>query len=169
MAIFSLVSIAVYSTFSSGMSVWRLAMNTGSSNILLKTEKLSRELRQSFYFKDSVFSGTKDSLSFPSRINQEAFRLAYFFDPVKNTLLRSSDSLTDVINAAKKNEEVAQNPAVYLSEVKKLSFSYFYFDSIKGSYLWKDDWDSNFLPLAVKIEISGKDSYYAKTVFIPSA
>lgn len=169
--IFSIVSIAVYATFSSGMNVWRRSkeINIEQERALLKIEKLGRELRQTFNFKDIDFYGSKDKLQIPAIVDFEVARITYFFDADKKILFRSCDRLADILTAKEKKEELESKPVVYLSNADKLSFSYFYFDMQKSAYLWKEDWEQNNPPLAVKLDITVKDETYATTIFIPTA
>lgn len=169
MAIFAVVSAAVYATFSSGMNVWRRLRDTGiaQEKILLRNEKFSRELRQAFNFTEIGFSGSKNRIYFPAVIDSELTRITYFFEADKKAIFRSSERLADII-AAKSTPAAA----VYLANTDNLNFSYFYFDSQKSAYLWKDDWQAGFpagMPLAVKLNIASGDKTYETTIFIPAA
>jgi len=167
--IFAVVSLAIYATFNSGMTVWRRAKdtNTEQRKFLLKTEKLSRELRQAFSFNDIAFSATKSKIQFPSVIDSDICRITYFFDANKKILYRSCDKLADILAQDKKKLE--PNLSSYLPGIDNVSFYCLVFDLQKKSYVWKEDWQQVNLPVAVKVNITTKDKHYAATIIIPSA
>lgn len=170
--IFSIVSIAVYATFGSGMRVWRRAqeINISERKVLLRMEKLSRELRQTFDFKDIGFSGYKDKLNFAAIIDGDIVRINYSLDASQKIIFCTVDKLADILESKEKNETLQSKPLSFISAVDKLSFSYFYFDLQKNAYSWKEDWQEGSLPLAVKLEITvNNSSSYATTIFIPTA
>lgn len=173
-AIFSIVSIAVYATFSSGLRVWRRAqdVNITERKDLLRIEKLSREIRQALNFKDIDFDGSKDKICFAEIVDSEITRITYFFDADKKMLFRSVDKLADILAAKEENETLESKPLPYLANIDKLSFSYLYFDLQKNSYLWKEEWveeEQRNLPLAIKLEMTVNKQSHATTIFIPTA
>jgi len=167
--IFAVVSIAVYATFNSGMTVWRRAKDTNAQDrqFLLKIEKLSRELRQSFNYNDIVFSASKNKIQFPSVIDSDICRIIYSFDENKKILFRSADKFVDILAADKKELEPKFSP--YLTGIDNLSLSYLILDLQKKAYIWQDDWKQNYLPIAIKLSITVKDKTYATTIVIPAA
>jgi prepilin-type N-terminal cleavage/methylation domain-containing protein len=168
-SIFSVVSIAIYATFNSGMTVWRRAKDTSGEErtFLLRTEKLSRELRQAFNSGDIPFSASKNKIQFPSIIDSDICRIIYSFDQNKKILSRSGDKLTDILAADKK--ELEPKFSSYLSGIDELTFSYLIFDLSKNAYTWKEEWKEGILPIAVKVTITAKAKTYATIVIIPSA
>jgi prepilin-type N-terminal cleavage/methylation domain-containing protein len=170
-AIFSVVSVAVYSTFSSGLSVWQRAQKTGiaENRDLLRIEKLGRELSGAFAFKDINFIGAKDNLQLPGIVDSDIARITYSFDAGKKILFRSVMRLADILAAKGESKELKSNVSAYLSGVDKLNFSYFYFDIQKNNYAWRDDWGLPSLPLAVKLDITLRNETHTATIFIPRA
>ncbi|MBU1090252.1 MAG: prepilin-type N-terminal cleavage/methylation domain-containing protein [Candidatus Omnitrophica bacterium] len=171
--IFALVSIAVYGTFNSGMSVWRRAneLNLEQRRFMIRLEKFSRELRQVFNYPNIDFLGSEDGLSFAQVLDSEIVRVTYYFDQDKEALLRGVDNLPDILEL-EEGEELRADLVSYLSGIDELNFSYFYFDIEEESYLWKEEWvkENSGLPIAIKLEITTKDKKnYAETVFIPTA
>ena len=168
--IFSVVSIAIYATFNSGMSVWRRAKdnNAKQHKFMLRAEKLSRELRQTFIFKDIAFKAKNNEIQFPSVIDADICRITYFFDENQKMLLRGSDKLADIIAAMEENKQVETKLFSYLSDVNSVNFSYLVFDLQKNAYVWKEDWQQTTLPIAVKLSIIAKDKTYATTIIIPT-
>lgn len=171
--IFSVVSIAIYSTFDSGMRIWRRMEKFNLADIrpLIKIEKMSAELRQTFIFRggDFAFSGDKQKIQILVIIDSELNRVTYFFEKGSKIILRRCDKFKDIKLAKRNKEEMVSKPIQFLNGVSEFNFSYFYFDSEKGIYLWKEEWEENILPLAVKINITLQNETYSKTIFIPSA
>ena len=179
-AIISLVGIAVYSVFASGIKVWQSGnkSSTYERNIRLVSEKLSRELRNTFKFPNISLEGTGDSVAFAALIknNQDVEnphyqvgRVTYFLNQ-ENVFSKKQETYPETFQEEKlgKIEEL-------ITDVSKLVFSYCYLDNATGDYKWKDEWkpeEQDSLPQAVKIELvfkpeSGQESEFSKTIFIP--
>ena len=172
LSIFSVVSIAVYSTFNSGLVVLRKVkdIDLAQQQMLLKEERFARELRQTVVFRKLLLLGAKDKLAFGAIVNEAPVKVTYFFDEQTNSLLRNCDTLADVIaSEGKPDIKLKSKPAVFLSKVKEIKFSYLYFDLKKNACVWAEEWKQNFLPLAVKLEISTDKQNYVTTVFLPTA
>lgn len=171
--IFAVVSVAIYSTFSSGMSVWRRAgkLNMEEMKNLIKIEKINKELRQAVVFKKQSkgFLGFKQQLRFMAIIDSEISFVKYRFEENKKMLLREVRKAKDLRMAAEKNEKLETAFVPYLDNVSDLSISYFFFDTIKGAYQWEQNYQEMGMPLAVKLDIIIGNEAYATTVFIPSA
>ena len=171
-SIFAVAGLAVYTTFSSGMKVWRKAkdLSLKSRGQILKIEKMKRELRQAFLFRkeEIAFSGTKVKISLAAIIDSRVNRLTYSFDPGQNAILKNAEKLEDILASAE-GASGAGTDTPYISGVKEFSLSYFYLDPQKSAYAWKDDWQEDYLPAALRIDIGFEDEKYSETVFIPCA
>ena len=169
-AIFSVVSIAIYATFSSGLAISRRLKNTDLSQqrILLKTERFSRELRQQPACRKQLFQGDKTKVSFCANIDNYPYRLTYYFDRLSNTLKRVADKLDEIIDEGGNLNPEFHSPAViFLPKIKEVKFSYLYLDLSKNAYLWTEQWANDYLPLAVKFIISDEKQKYESTVYLP--
>jgi len=171
--IFSVVSIAVYGTFNSGMNIWQRAENFNQEGRkrFLRLEKMKKELRGAFCFRkqELYFNGTKIQVQIPLIEDSQINKVTYRFDSAINTLLRSKDKLADILTAQEKNNTLISQELPFISEVEDFSFAYFYFDPQKSAYLWKDDWQEENLPRAVKINVNFRNETYSASVFIPSS
>lgn len=168
--IFSVVSIAIYSTFSSGAAVLRRINNLDLSRqkVLLKTEKFSRELRVQPICRKQLFKGDKNKISFCANLDYFPVRLTYYFDSASLTVKRVADKLDDIIDDEGKLDPQLHAPAkVYLTKVKEVSFSYLYLDLAKNTYQWAPEWKEEYLPLAVKFVIATEKQKYESTVYLP--
>ena len=171
-SIFAVAGLAVYTTFSSGMKVWRKAkdLSLKSRGQSLKIEKMKRELRQAFIFRkeEIAFSGTKVKIGLAAIIDSKVNRLTYSFDAGQDAILRNTEKLEDILASQEGQGEMAADTP-YISGVKEFSLAYFYLDPQKSAYAWKDDWQEDYLPIAMRINIGFEDEKYSETVFIPSA
>jgi len=171
-SIFAVVSIAVYSTFSSGLDVLRKVKNIDLAQqmFLLKQERFAKDLRQTVLLRKPLFLGSKDKVSFGAIVNDWPCRLTYAFDNSAGSLTRNTDKLSDILTSEGKIEvESKSKPTVFIPKVKKAEFSYLYLDLKKNVYSWTEEWKEKFLPLAVKLNISIGNQDYATTVFLPTA
>ena len=171
MAIFAVVSLAVYSTFSQGLKVWKRAnqMNIGERKVLLKVEKLARQIRQAFNHKDIALLGEKEKIAFPQVVNYEIVRLTYAFDAGSQEIMLASERLSDIIKEEEKKDTPELKFQSYLAKVENLSFSYLVYDIQEKSFIWKDEWTDKKLPLAVKINLTINGKIQTSTIFIPVA
>lgn len=171
-AIFSVVSIAIYSTFASGMSVLRRVKNTDftQQKFLLKTERLTRELRQQPACRKKLFQGDKTKISFCSNVDNFPSRLTYYFDSSTFALKRVADRLDKIIKEdGNLDPELRADPVIFLAKVKEVKFSYLFLDLAKNDYVWADKWEFDYLPLAVKFIIFTEKQNYESTVYLPTA
>ena len=169
-AIISLVAIAVYSVFASGIGVWRRGNESRSyeRNIRRVSEKLTRELRNTFKFSNIAFEGTEDSIAFAGLVENEVGRISYFLND-ENVFCRQQQTYPEALQ----DEEMGESEEL-IPEVAQLSFSYCYLDNATGDYKWKESWvkeEQDTIPRAVKIELffgdEAEPSTFVKTIFIP--
>ena len=171
-SIFSVVSIAIYSTFSSGSSVLRRVKNIDlvQQKILLKTESFSRQLREQPACRKQLFLGAKSKISFGGNSDYFPCRITYYFDASLLCLMRVEDKLDKIITPeGRLDPELKAKPAVFLAKVKEARFSYLYLDLKKNEYIWIDEWAQDYLPAAVRLNIICENQEYASTVFLPTA
>jgi len=172
LSIFSVVSIGIYSTFSSGMSVLRRVKNIDFSRqkVMLKSERIARQLRELPACRKQLFMGTATRLSLPEFADYLPCRVTYHYDSAKHSLMRTVDQLNDIISKEGKIIlELKSKSLVFLPKIKEVKFSYLYLNLKTNTYDWVDAWAQDYLPLAVKISIFGEKQEYATTVFLPTA
>ena len=171
-SIFSVISVAIYSTFSSGAIVLRRAkvIDLAFQKGLLREERLARELRQMPSCRKQLFSGAKEKISFCGIVDYVPCRLTYYFDSSSQALMRNSDKLSDIINPdGTVDTRLKSKSTIFLNKVKGIKFSYLYLDLKQDMYDWAEDWKALYLPAAVKISISTESREYVTTVFLPTA
>jgi len=171
-AIFSVISIAIYSTFSSGLKVLRKTKTIDfvRQKVLLKEERFARELRESLPCRKELFSGKAAKISFSGTQNYLPCRITYYFDQPTQSLVREIDKLSDIIAAeGELNAELKPQRSIFLSKVENARFSYLSLDLKKNDYIWKEEWKQKYLPVAVKLIITSQGTDYETTVFLPTA
>lgn len=170
-AIFSVISIAIYSTFSSGMFVLRRVKNIdlAQQRILLKTERLSRELREQPACRKQLFQGDKTKISFCAYIDNFPYRLTYYYDRSTLALKRSAEKLDEIIDQDGNLDPGfhSASGSIFLPKVEEVRFSYLYLDLKKNAYLWTDQWEQEYLPFAVKFVIFSQKQKYESTAYNP--
>jgi type II secretory pathway pseudopilin PulG len=169
--IFSVISIAVFSTFSSGLKVLRKTkmVDLARQKIFLKEERFSRELRESGPCRKKLFSGKSAKISFSGTQNYLPCRITYYFDETTQSILREVDKLSDIIAAERDETDLKPQRSVFMAKVESAQFSYLFLDLKKNSYIWKEEWKQDYLPVAVKLVILSQGNNYATTVFLPTA
>lgn len=171
-SIFSVASIAIYSTFSSGTSVLRRVKNIDFTHqrILLKAERFSRELRELPGCRKQLFLGVKTKISFPGNLDYIPCRITYYFDSSSFYLMRVVDKLSQIITPeGKVDAQFKSKPTVFLSKIKEVKFSYLNLDPVKNEYKWIDEWRQDYLPAAVKLTVTSQIQEYVWTIFLPKA
>ncbi len=184
--IVSLVAIFVYSIFASGIHVWEKGNQSRKyqRNIRIFSEKLTRELRNTFQLSSVVFEGSEDIITFPIFIENisseeercnEVGRVSYFVND-DDVFCRQKETYAESFNS--EEEGICEE---LVSGVSQVEFSYCYLDNLTGNYEWKEDWvkeEQDTIPQAVKIEllfakktgeVAGRveASQFNKTIFIP--
>ncbi len=191
MAMLSVVSLAVYVTFSNSLKIWQKAnQEIPAQDIGIFFEKLTSDLRNTLRISGMVFAGTNEEVEFATLVNQrlqdpvmdsgrsdgqskgeakEAIvtvgRVRYRFDQSKAEMARQRMGYSDIHSS----RQVAKD--VMLQNVESLAFRYYTFDKEKQEYLWQDEWAGDGLPLAVRIELElkkdGQADKFVRTVSIP--
>ena len=176
------VGLAVYSSLNNGIKIWkRVNCPAPEEDIYVFFEKLTRELRSCAAYSLIRFEGESDRIGFAaivtSTINGEAQktigRVSYFLDGSESALNRRQDDYSIVSQG-----KTVSDAGKLASNVKSLSFKYYYFDPIGNDYEWVSSWDEDMykeskvkLPLAVRVEVEfekGSNTYdLEKTISLP--
>ena len=171
--IFSVVIIAIYSTFSGGISLFRKIINVDISRqkVLLKIERFAREVRQQIPCRSFLFFGSKVRLSFSGLSDFLPSRITYYYDNQANALYRVIEPLSEITtNTGSIDLKVkADSSRVFLKNIKEVNFSYLFLDLKSNDYIWVEEWPFDYLPIAVKIIIREEKEEYVKIVFLPRA
>lgn len=171
LSIFAVVSIAIFSTFSSGLGVLRKVkdMDLAQQTFILKIERFSREVRQTTKLRKLLLSGTNERLDFGQVLDDMPCRVTYYLDKSNRCLMRNADKIADIFKDARIAPELKTKGAVFLTKVSEAKFSYLSYDLKKKDYIWSEKWEEEALPLAVKLNLTTDKQNYAQTVFLPTA
>ena len=174
--ILSIVGLAVYSAFSSGVRVWRrIVKNIPQEDISIFFERISRDLRNSFQYAGVEFYGAKEKIGFPTLvISQKPEVPKHEFGYVTYSLDSSHDSINRTqADYSQLYRDVVPQARTLVDNIEHLTFQYYSYDSDEEKYYWKSVWEEKEnLPVAVKIELGFYDGEnktdYSRTVYIPS-
>jgi len=183
--IFALASVAVYSVLSNGITAWRRGNkdNTHLRKIRLVTEKMAKDLRNTFKISGIQFEGREDSVSFPvlilaeedlslddDKIHRQVGQVVYFYDKNTKAMKKSEKSFSKAYG----QEVKVEDGKVLFEYLDKLEFSYCYLDNATGNYKWKDDWkkeEQDSIPIGVKLKMVFEKKIeledFERTIFIP--
>jgi prepilin-type N-terminal cleavage/methylation domain-containing protein len=172
--ILSIISLAIFSTFSNGIKIWK-RINTKITNedLVIFCERFSSDLRNSFKFTGIDFLGKEDSLEFPSLVNSPGLkaktvgRLSYEYKPDARILARKQTDYSGVHSAA---EAITKQS---LKDIKNTKFLYYFYDKEKKEYVWLEEWlKKDELPLAVRLELEfgggAENAKFIRTFSIPA-
>lgn len=163
-SIFSLLSLAVFATFSSGMRMWQLmqARSLVERRVLLGLERFSAEIRQTLDFSKIGFEGKISKIIFPLlSAENEILRVSYVLE--QDTLYRKQERYKDILED---NKQIKTRDL--FSDIESLKFSFAYKVEDKDEYNWINTWDKEAgFPAIVKIELKTKDVDFTKMVVMP--
>ncbi len=171
--ILAVVSLAIYSVFSTGIKIWQ-HVNTSKINDDLNIffDKLALELRGSFDYEGLEFLGRGDGLIFTTLVksqrlgNKSVGRVGYHYNYMKESIERQQKDFSHIYQEDKGRSSKA------LEDVSSCRFSYYFFEEQTKEYIWLEEWQQKGLPLAVRLDIelenAKKTSRFTRTVTIPA-
>jgi prepilin-type N-terminal cleavage/methylation domain-containing protein len=185
-AILSLIGLTLYSSFSSGIDIWKkINRELFVEDINIYFDKISYDLRNSFKFTGIEFYGTQDKISFPTIIKvrrdegteEEIGWVQYSFNRNLKALNRKQANYSEMYLDKSGDEQKI------VTDIESLRFQYYYYDPQYKHYAWKNTWqadesvfgieEKDVLPLAVRIEVKTKDGKdgkkFTKTVSLPAS
>lgn len=174
----SLISLAIYATFNSGIKVWqRVSEQVPSADLNIFLSRFNTDLKNTFKFTGIDFLGTENALEFATLVKSNDLKIktvgraAYFYEPEDGVLKRRQDDFSQIYN--KDEGRITKS----IANIKSFKFQYYFFDKEKNKYAWADEWIGRAgLPLAVRMELElddGKQIHkfhkYSQTVEIPAS
>lgn len=165
LSVFSLLSLAVYATFASGMRMWNRVNETTLSQrkALLFFERFAQEARQILNYPKIGLTAKNSEVSFPALIRDEIIKVDYLLQQDK--LIRRQETLAGVLD----EKETSLKSRIVLDDIEELVFNFAYQEEGKEDYSWKESWEKkDGIPLIIKVRIKSKDSQpMEKSVVIP--
>ena len=175
-AIFSVITVAVYSAFAGGVGAWRRAQEFSSTyqTARLALDDMAQELKNAVTLAGPDFVGEPQRLSFLT-VRPHPFRPGPSADPpiarVTYEVRRDRATATSALvrlEAAEADGAPAGEPEPIVSPISTLAFVYAHKDDDGQMTPWKDAWRvSEALPLGVKITLVVGQTRFTKLVFIP--
>ncbi len=162
-AILSVVGMAIYATFNSGVKIWqKVTRQLPEEDLNIFFDKFSLDLRNCFKFTGINFSGTADKLEFPTLVNslrlekRTVGKSIYAYEPQGRILNRYQVDFAGIYS------DEGASPRQSLRDVKALKFQYYFYDEQNKIYVWQDEWLREGLPLAVRVELELDDGQKTK-------
>jgi len=178
LSIFSIISLAVYSSFAGGVTAWRKAQEFSSTyqTARLLLDDMAQELKNAVMISGTEFVGAPQRLSFLTLrqspyttgrpANHQITRVTYEVrsDPAASGYALFRLEASDIKNS----QEDRREPEPIVGSISRLDFQYTYKNS-KGEIMpWKEVWEvSDAIPLGVKITLMVGETRFTKVVFIP--
>jgi len=165
MTIFSVIGVAIATSFMSGMRVWGRVNDRDFKHnfILLEIEDIARAVRQKLEIPDVYCFGTVREFSFLTVKRDRILRQTYLFDADNQKLLFTEEALADILA----KQETSLDLAREIFKATDLTFQYFLYDLEKKQYVWADAWKSDENVLAgVQIKLKFKNDEIKKTIFL---
>lgn len=174
LSIFSIISLAVYSSFAGGIGAWRKAQEFSSvyqtSRLLL--DDMARELKNTVKITGSKFEGGPRSLSFVTvnrspylRSRPEDYQVHKVSYELRRGQVSSGYALYRRKAANLKNRVEAE---MIVDSLESLDLQYTYKDSEGNLKPWTRVWNvSDEVPFGVKIDLSIGGTQFTKMVVIP--
>lgn len=163
--IFSMLSVAVYSSFSIGVRAWRKGEEEYRSRqeIRYLVNTLSRELRGAIRSSVIKFSGGNGLVTF-CRASNGIYRVTYFYDPESRTVYKATRTYSE------NDKGEAGTISKVASNLSEFSIAFAYKED--GKVVWQGSWDeeNDAVPYGVKISFrpSAGEKQYLLTVPIPT-
>ena len=178
LSIFSIISLAVYSSFAGGVGAWRRAQEFSSiyQTARLLLDDMARELKNAVMISGTDFVGAPQRLSFLTLrqspyttgrpANHQIARVTY---EVRRDQASSGYSLFRLeASDIKNSQEDRGEPELMVGSISRLDFEYTYKNSTGEILPWKEIWQvSDAIPLGVKITLMVGETRFTKMVFIP--
>ena len=175
-ALFSVVGIALVSSFSSGLKVWKkVYTQTPQDQVAIFFDKVSLDLRSAFNHNEIKFLGNAKRISFPGLIitrdsggslKKSIGEVVYYWDESGKKILRITNSMSDLYKESRgKVYEV-------LNGVDNFEINYYSYSPEEDEYFWNDCRQDGILPLSVTITVSFgyEDNIlnFTKTISLPA-
>jgi len=142
--IFAVIVSAVYGTMYSGIKVWNVGDDkTGfSESSQIALNKMTKDIRNVVRFSGIKFEGEKSSISMPV-IKDGICKVSYYLD--SGNIMRDIQTYSESLKEQTNEREL-------VPDIQELVFSY-----CNAEREWKDSWEEDSLPYAVRLSIKSKE------------
>ena len=172
-----LIGFTVYANFSSGVRVWqRLHQPDSVEDLLIFTQKVSRNFDSAMLYTPIAFEGNKESVSFVSLIQTDEKlggdrgigQVRFFYDTSSRAIKRQVLNLNQIY----KNSNI--NAETVLGNASSFKVSFLGMDKQDKTFHWMEEWVDRpkDLPVAVRFEFKWSSAAgerpVKKTFMIPA-
>lgn len=171
--IVSVISLAIYTTLSSGLKIWkRASVSLPQEELYIFFDKFSLDVRNSFKYANAKFAGSEEKFEFPSFVEMPLVkartigRVVYAYDSGDGILTRVLQDYSDVYTSGDGYVQQA------IDNIRSFRFLYYAYIKEKNEYVWQERWEKEEPPLAIRMEIEFKDEQdtpQVRTVSFPVA
>jgi prepilin-type N-terminal cleavage/methylation domain-containing protein len=180
-AIFSVIALCLYSTFSGGIRIWRRQEEAlrSSQGVRMALDAMSRELKGAMNYsapknnpslsadltaeKYPVFSGSDNTLAFVTAAAGKIEKVTYFFE---NSSGSAGALKKRVAFQADGFNEDTEKADTIISGVNAVLFEYAYTPEKAGDPLvWQNSWNQDKLPQDVRITLTMQPRQEKKGIF----
>ena len=174
-AIFSVISLVVYSAFYMGIKAWRRSQGERDvQEIRLGLLKIEKELKRTFFFSQAPFNGSSSEIVFPltfSDIDKDRMHI------ISYDVKKDGDAGLSMLVRKEKifSEELDQSEGSskeIFDSMNSIKFEYAYKPGLSSDgFEWRDYWDGEGqggLPSGVRIslELGKPKEIYTKVIFL---
>ncbi|MDP3042453.1 MAG: prepilin-type N-terminal cleavage/methylation domain-containing protein [Candidatus Omnitrophota bacterium] len=171
-AMLGIISLAIFSTFNNGLKVWqKINKPLAEEDLGIFFDKLTQDLSNCLKSAGIPFTGGQNNLGVPTLVSSLRLKIdsvglvTYAYVQQSGVLNRQSKDFSQLYN------QQEDSPVVLLKNIASFKFEYYYFDTQKQEYIWKEEWLGAGLPLAVRVGLSLNDSSgtdkITRTISIP--
>lgn len=163
----AIVSLALYSTFSSGARIWQRVSGLGiNEDVNIFFDRYSTDVKNSLNFTGLSFQGGRDRFELPTIVGSQSLGVRTVGMVVyvcgRDTVSRGQADYSQIYQ----DSSVIPRHALY--GVTACNFSYYNYDEEKKDHIWSDEWDKQYLPLAIRMDITVDKNRFVRTVNIPA-
>ncbi len=161
--ILAIISLAIFSTFANGIKIYnRINSEVTLADVVIFCDRFGLDLSNSINFTLIKFIGKPEELEFASILNSPRMqkrsisRVKYVWDGSSEKIKRFTSDYSGVYN----QEEASVRQS--LDKIKSCVFRYYYFDNQTRDFTWAEEWNKEFLPAAVRMELELKNKSETK-------
>ena len=153
------ISLAIFSTFNNGFKIWqKINKPLAEEDLGIFFDKISQDLSNCFKSSSIPFTGDQNNLGIPTLVNSPRLKtrtlglVVYSYDQQSGVLNRQQKDFSQIYSRQE------DDPVHLLKNIRSFKLEYYYFDTQKQEYLWKEECSGVGIPLAVRVGLDLNDS-----------
>ena len=163
------LGLAVYSTFAQGVRLWtRASKDRGEWKVDLWVEKMTGDLRNSFWDSKCPLKGTRTEISFATLTHdavgarREGLPIYshYVFDSKSEAVIFQKNTFENGLMS----RPIPKMATSVLEKIVAFELEYYSYDPKAKVYRWESQWNKDCFPEAVKITIEPEQMNHHKWI-----